>query len=192
MRFAGILLVLSLAMPAQAQFEWPAEFEDCTGPGAEFCFDGTPALIDSGCGASFEVYAGRIAWPILRNVGPVTIAVQARYAFSEQAILPLYVEVADRRSDSNLGCRTTRAGQVVLATSGAEQCGGTWQSFGPIDLARYGILLGEPYQVQCVFFRSTPDRTTIRSVGFACIRVTSHATSVVSAPWGIVKSLYRE
>jgi hypothetical protein len=179
-----------MAAPASAQLDLPTDLEDCTGPGADFCFDGTPALIDSGCGALFEGYAGRIAWPVLRNVGPVTIAVRTRYTFTGQTILPLYVEVASRRGDPNLGCTTLRPGQVVLVAQGAEQCGGTWQSIGPIDLTRYGVPFGEPYHVQCVFFRTTPDRITIRSAGFACIRLISHPLAIQPASWGVVKRLY--
>jgi hypothetical protein len=189
--FIIILLLLLLAVPAHAQLELPAELDDCTGPSALFCFNGAPAVIDSGCGAIFDGYAGRIAWPPLRNIGPVTIEIKTEYSFTRQAILPLYVEVATRRGESDLRCSTSRAGRVVLVAQGAERCGGTWQSIGPIDLIAYGIALGDPYQVQCVFFRTTPDQVTIRSIGFACIRVNPYPAATQAARWGAVKQIFK-
>ncbi len=191
-RLAILLPALSVAT-AWAQQDLPTELNDCTGPGADFCFDDTPALIDSGCGARFEGYAGRISWPVLRNVGPVTIAVQTLFTREGQTLFPLYVEVRNRTSPLDLlDCNTTLGGVVVLVAEGADQCGGTWESVGPIDLRRYGTPLGAPYSVQCVFFRTTPTGVTPRSVGFSCIRVTSAPTLVTAIDWGIVKSLYRD
>ena len=199
MRVLWIILVLGLrSAPALGQQDLPTELDDCTGLGASFCFDGTPALLDSGCGSRFEGYDGRIAWPVLRNVGPVTIAVQTRYRFDtrpgqEQPVMPLYVEICGRGSPlDRLECRTGLGGVLVLVAQGAEQCGGTWESIGPIDLARYGVPLGEPYNVQCVFFRLGPEPRTPRSVGLSCIRVTSSITTVSKATWGMVKSLYAD
>jgi len=198
MRIGSIILVIALgSAPALGQQDFPTELEDCTGPGASFCFDGVPALLDSECGSRFEGYDGRIAWPVLRNLGPVTIAIQTRYRFDarpgqEQPIMPLYVEVCRRGSElDRLECRTGFGGVLVLIAQGAEQCGGTWESVGPIDLARYGVPLGDPYNVQCAFFRHGPEPRTPRSVGFSCIRVTS-STPVSKATWGIVKSLYTD
>jgi hypothetical protein len=189
--WVGLLLVM-LATRVWAQPDLPTELDDCTGPDADFCFDGTVALIDSGCGARFEGYLGRISWPVLRSVGPVTLAVQTRFT-REGAIFPLYVEVRGRTSSlDSLHCNTGLGGNVVLVAPGADQCGGTWESVGPLDLRLYGVPLGAPYSVQCVFFTGIPHRWTARSVGFSCIRVTSYPTTIASIPWGSVKSLYRD
>jgi len=187
MFWVGILVTTA----AWGQPDLPTELEDCTGPSAEFCFDGAPALIDSGCGALFENYQGRIAWPPLRNVGPVTISVQARHTFTSQTFFPLYVEVQARRIDDPPICQDGLGGLVVLVARGADRCGGTWESIGPIDLVPFGVPLGSPYSVQCIFFRTTPSDVTVRTVGFSCIRVTSHPSILVSTSWGNVRTLFK-
>jgi len=192
----GVLLALAITTAA-AQQDLPTELDDCTGPGADFCFDRTlaVAVIDSGCGARFEGYVGRISWPVMRNVGPVTIAVQTRYLREGNTQFPLYVEVDGRTSaNDSLHCRTGLAGQVVLVAQGADQCGGTWESVGPLDLRHYGVRLGKPYTVQCIFFRPPLGSGLFpaRSIGFSCIRVTTAPTAVTTVNWGIVKSLYRD
>jgi hypothetical protein len=182
----GLLIVA--CGTARAQSALPTELEDCTGPDANLCFDGDPTLIEEGCGARFEGYAGRIAWAALENVGPVTIAVQTWSSFASQTFIPLYVEVVRRVADTI--CNTTLAGRVVLVAGGSDRCGGTWESVGPIDLVRYGVPLGDNYSVQCVFFRTSPG-VSARTVGFSCIRVTSTPTGTASGHWGVVKALYK-
>jgi hypothetical protein len=191
-----ILSLLLWSDVAFAQQDFPTELDDCTGPGADFCFDGVPALLDSECAAIFEGYDGRIAWPPLRNMGPVTIAVQTRFRVGSgpqgSFMLPLYVEVRNRTSEfDRLECDTGLSGSLVLVANGSEQCGGIWESVGPLDLTRYGLPLGALYSVHCVFFRLSPQERTTRSVGFSCIRVTSNPTTVAAATWGLVKSLYK-
>jgi hypothetical protein len=183
-----VALLVAVSGEARAQPAPPIELEDCTGPGAEFCFDGDSTLISEGCGVRFEGYVGRIAWQPLRNVGPVTIAVQTWSSFASQTFIPLYVEVVRRIDDD--GCVGTRPGRVVLMAEGSERCGGTWKSVGPLDLARYGVPLGDNYHVQCTFFR-TSTGVTVRTVGFSCIRVTSEPMPITRATWNLVKALYR-
>jgi hypothetical protein len=191
MKWLSIIVLLAATTVAHSQADLPTELEDCTGSEADFCFDGTAALVDSGCGARFEGYAGRIAWPVMKNVGPVTIAVQTRYTPAGQTVFPLYVEARGRDAPGDvLDCRTGLGGQLVLVAHGADRCGGTWESIGPIDLQAYGVPLGAPYNLQCVFFRTTPTRVTARTVGFSCIRVTSIPAATMAASWGSVKTLY--
>ena len=191
MSWIGILL--ALAATAHAQSDIPTELEDCVGPGADFCFSGTSALIDSGCGARFEGFVGRIAWPALLNVGPVTIAVQTRNtSFEGQTWFPLYVEVRGRGYPSEgRECNTGLGGDLVLVARGGLSCGGTWESVGPIDLRPYGIFLGTIYSVQCVFFRTVPDGLGARTVGFSCIRVTSTPEALGALTWTAAKRLYK-
>jgi hypothetical protein len=192
MRLEMSLLVLMAAAVVEAQTELPTELENCVGEQADFCFDGEPALIDS-CGAIFEGYQGRIAWPALRNVGPVTIAVQTRStSLRGQTLFPLYVEVTARTGPgAGTDCRTVLGGLVVLVAHSADQCGGTWESVGPLDLTAYGVPMGAPYSVSCAFFRSTPADITARTVGFSCIRIHTSASLVAAAQWSAVKVLYQ-
>lgn len=177
---------------AYGQAELPTELEDCTGPEANFCFDGEPAILQEGCGVTFEGYVGRIAWPALKNVGPVVISVQSWNSFESQTFIPLYVEVVGRvLPQDGTDCRTGRGGHLVLVAQGADRCGGTWESVGPIDLAAYGVPLGANYSVQCVFFRTSPG-VTVRTIGFSCISVTTVPTMTAGTNWGMVKSLYKK
>jgi hypothetical protein len=190
-RSSWLAIILLAGASAHAQPDFPTNLEDCTGENATFCFTGTPVLVDSSCGARFENYQGRIAWPPLRNVGPVVIAVQARHSFEFQTFYPLYVQVRARGPNHPPICEDGLSARVVLAARGADQCGGTWESIGPIDLENYGVPLGSLYSVQAIFFRTTPDQVTVRTVGFSCIRVTAMPTLGVSVPWSSVKILYR-
>jgi len=184
------LALLALAAETvRAEADLPTELNDCAGTETSACFNEASALLDSGCGARFVDYWGRISWPVLKNVGPVVIAVQTRFILEEHTLFPLYVEVRNRTSPvDRLECDNTLGGQVVLVAQGADQCGGTWESVGPIDLRRWGVPLGAPYSVQCVFFHS---RVAVRSVALACIRVTPAPTAVTTIHWAKVKALYQ-
>lgn len=185
---ACLALQVSLA---HAQGSLPVELEDCTGPGATFCFDTAPLTIENACGALFENYQGRVGWPALRNAGPITVSVQTRNTgFDGQTWYPLYVEVAPR-IPTDTGCATERPGYLVLSTNSGFACGGSWASVGPIDLTTYHIPLGGAYSVQCVFFRTTPTGVTHRTVGFSCIRVSSTQSAATGAEWSSVKTLYK-
>jgi hypothetical protein len=195
MRSFVFVLLLLAATPVAA--EEPTELYDCLddvdGPG--FCTDSTAVLVERGCGATFNRYHTRIAWPVLRNVGPVTIAVKTRSLFQLYS-LPLYVEVVGRTlSGDDFRCYPGLAGFLVLVAQGGVDCGGTWESVGPIDLTSYGVPFGALYNVQAVFFESIPyddqGNVGIQSIGFSCLRVTSHPLAIASTTWSNVKVLFR-
>ena len=198
MKYIFLTILLGFAAGPIAGQE-PTELYDCvddaTGP--SFCSDSTATLVDAGCGTTFNRYHGNIAWPVLRNVGPVTISVKTRYLPFAGAQLPLYVEVRGRTEvEDPKDCRTGLGGLLILIAQGGPACGGVWESVGPIDLAQFGVPLGELYNVQAVFFESLPSpafpgRYLFHSIGFSCIRITSHPLAVTAARWSAVKALYR-
>ena len=196
-----LVFVLLLVVAVRAIAEEPTELYDCVddadGPG--FCTrDSTAVLVDEGCGATFTRYHGRIAWPVLRNVGPVTISVKTRvkrFPETQDIYLPLFIEVVGRTtSGDDFRCRSL-GGIVVLVAQGGPDCGGTWESVGPINLSSFGVPLGALYHVQTTFFESLPDPLSgyvqVHSLGFSCLRVTSHPVAVASTTWSNVKVHYR-
>jgi len=190
--------VAMLLVAAGVGAQEPTEIYDCVDDpdGADFCSDSTAVLVDGSCGTTFNRYHGRIAWPALRNVGPVTISVKTRRIQFGTTSLPLYIEVVPRVPGESQGCRTWGAvgGFLILVAQGGPDCGGTWESVGPISLASFGVPLGSLYHLQAVFFESIPDdsgRVSFHSVGFSCLQVTSHPTAVGSATWTNVKALFR-
>jgi hypothetical protein len=198
MRKLAFILVLMVAGWASAQE--PSELYDCVddadGPG--FCSeDSIPILEDQGCGATFNRYHGKIAWPVLRNVGPVTISVKTRVRrFPELTIeyLPLYVEVVGRTAGpgDDYRCRTSFGGFVLLVAQGGPDCGGAWESVGPISLVRFGVPAGALYHIQMAFFESgPPPARQFHTLGFACLRVSSHPDAVTAASWGTIKTYYK-
>jgi hypothetical protein len=181
-------------MPLQAHGQEPTELYDCVddedGPG--FCTrDSTPVLEDEGCGATFNRYHSRIAWPVLRNVGQVTISVKTRvkkFPETQDQYLPLYVEVVGRTFvNDDYRCRQL-GGLVILVAQGGPDCGGAWESVGPISLERFGVPRGALYHIQIPFFESAAGFHTI---GFACLRVISHPDPIAAINWGTVKSIYK-
>lgn len=188
MRGSPLPLVLLLAAGAGAQE--PTELYDCVDDtdGPSFCtYDSAAVLVDEGCGATFNRYHGVIAWPALRNVGPVTISVRTRAVIGRADYLPLYIEVVEAIP----GCRAWRTAFLALEVQGGVLCGGRWESVGPVDLREFGVSLGELYTVQAVFLESIPGQVKAHSVGFNCIRVTSHPLEVAPATWSTIKVLYR-
>jgi hypothetical protein len=188
--WCALFIILDVA---HAAADVPTELEDCI-TDADFCFSFDPVLIDEACGARFESFQGSISWPPLKNVGPVTIAVQTRHV--GRTNFPFYVEIAQRGHPGDPGTCRPWTGEVVLVAQGGTQCGGTWESIGPIDLAAgFGVPLGSNYSVHCLFFRSLPTEPPgreARSVGFSCIRVTSTPTPLAPGSWSLVKRLYRD
>ena len=188
MRTKPFLLLMLLAVGAGA--EEPTELYDCVNDadGPSFCTgDSTAVLVDEGCGATFNRYHGRIAWPVLRNVGPVIISVRTRAVIGLPTELPLYIEVRQAIP----GCWVWGSAQVALVALGGVLCGGRWESVGPVDLMEFGVPLGELYTVQAVFLESIPGQFKYNSVGLNCIRVTSHPLAVAPATWSDIKVLYR-
>ena len=107
--------------------------------GSDFCTsDSVTVPVDEGCGATFNRYHAKIAWPVLRNVGPVTISVKTHYVPLGNTQLPLYIEVT-RRTETDKECRTGRSGRLILVAQGGPECGGAWESAGPISLVRFGV-----------------------------------------------------
>jgi hypothetical protein len=191
----AILLPVLIGVAISANGELPTELDECVGPGATSCSDSTAILVDQGCGAVFYRYHGCLAWPALRCVGPVTIAVKTRFVEYQNTSYPLYVEVRGRSNPTDsTDCRTGMGGHVVLVAQGGPECGGTWESVGPIDLSSSGVHVGANYSVQCIFFNDLPGPFPgyePHSVGFACIRVTAHPTTVSPVDWTAVKRLYQ-
>lgn len=197
MRWVPFILALCL-VPVQATAQEPTDLYDCVddedGPG--FCArDSTPVLVDEGCGATFNRYHGRIAWPVLRNVGPVTISVKTRvkrFPETQTQFLPLYVEVVGRTfTNDDYRCRQL-GGLVILVAQGGPDCGGAWESVGPISLVRFGVPPGALYHIQMPFFEGPPPPTgQFHTIGFSCLRVTSHPDAITAVSWGTVKSLYK-
>ncbi len=196
MREFWIALILLVATRVGAQE--PTELYDCVddadGPG--FCTgDSTVVLVDEGCGATFNRYHGRIAWPVLRNVGPVTISVKTRYVRFSTTQLPLYIEVRGHIEPVEpIDCTTGLSGHLILVSQGGPECDGAWESVGPISLVPFGVPLGALYTVQAVFFEALPDdhgEIPFHSIGFSCIRVTSHPSPIALTTWSRVKVLFR-
>lgn len=195
----GFVLILLLVAAAHAAAQEPTELYDCVddADGPDFCTsDSVVVPVDEGCGATFNRYHGTIAWPVLRNVGPVTIAVKTRYLpYPGRTYLPLYVEVRGRTEPADpKDCRTGLSGHVILVAQGGSECGGAWESAGPINLRPFGVPLGALYTVQVLFFESVPDHhgePSFYTVGFSCLRVTTHPTAVASTTWSNLKVLYR-
>ena len=164
------------------------ELDDCLGPGTLSCSYEEGTLIDSLCGQRFYVHLGVVSWPALRNVGPITIELHTR-TIPLITIYPLFVQIVQRDEP---GC-TFGGGDVVYTAYGLNQCGGTTEILGPMDLTRLNIPLGELYSIAIMFYQNLPNpHRRNYSVALSCIRVISHPTTVVSAPWSLVKSLYRE
>jgi hypothetical protein len=191
-----LLFALLVFGAGRAYAQMPTELYDCVddADGPNFCaYDSTAVLVDAGCGATFNRYRAKIAWPVLWNVGPITIAVKTRsILFKGPPQVPLYIEVASRNAQQDpRDCRTGFNGFLILAAQGGPHCVGTWESVGPIDLAWFGIPLGTPYNVQAVFLESLPGTVDFHSIGFACIRITSHPVAVQPGTWTNIKVLYR-
>ena len=192
----SVFFALLLAVGTQSYAQMPTELYDCVddADGLNFCaLDSTAVLVDEECGATFNRYHAKIAWPVLWNVGPITISVKTRsMPFTPPPQVPLYVELASRNLPMDTReCRTSFPGYVVLAAQGGPHCGGTWEITGPIDLAWFGIPLGTPYNVQAVFLESLPGTIDFHSIGFSCIRIISHPTAVTSTTWSNMKVLFR-
>lgn len=182
-RFVLTLLALLGGGAAGAQ---PTELFSCFEPGT-FCseapFD-TLETYDMDCGQTFKIIQGRVAFPPLRNLGPVTIRVRT---YGRPATTPLYVEVRGPNR-AGLGCTTVLAGSLVLIAYGfPTQCGGVWESIGPIDLTRTGVPMGEEYHVQLEGFREYGGQT----VAVSCVEVTRGTTPVSAVTWGNMKRTYR-
>ena len=191
--FISLFVVMSGELQAQ-----PSEFSSCLEEGS-FCSEAPLDTIltrgpggDFGCGQEFYKIIGRVAFPLLVNQGPVTISVLT-LAPSAYARYPLYVEIRPHVPGDPSNCTTLLAGTLVLEAQGfPTQCGGVWETIGPLDLTQRGIALGATYHIQVVGFREL--MTGYHSTGLACIRLTSavrERAPVALNAWGRIKQLYR-
>jgi len=152
-------------------------------PDTNVCSEAPAVLLEESCGEQFYFHRGRLSWPALRAVGPITIAVKVKHHGS--TYLPLYVEiVSDVQSPE---CATGILQFPVLITEGAPDCGGTWYSVGPLDITRF-TPLGTFYRVQVEFFDADPVGY-VRSPGLACVRVTT-PTEITPRTWSSTKKAY--
>ena len=182
------ILVFSPVTAAGQQSEL---FRSCLEEGS-YCSESPPETLETfgrNCGEIFYQFKGRVAFPPLVSTGtPITIAVKT-FA-TTYTPFPLYVEIRPRTPlEDSLDCTTLLAGALVLVAQGSDQCGGLWESVGPIDLTQRGVALGKKYHVQLVFFED--NGSGWQSNGVSCIRVTSSPDLVVTNTWGRVKQLYR-
>jgi hypothetical protein len=181
------LFVASLVCGAPARAQ-ETSLQDCLGDGTVACYDSTAILLDESCGGRFYNYRGRVAWPLLRNVGPIVISATTRW-LPDRTPFPLYIEVVSYQVPY---CTPDVAGTVVMAVQGARQCGGTTDIVGPLDLtslARIG--LGELYYVQAVFFQTLAATPTRYTVPMSCITIEPAPTALTQRAWTAVKALYR-
>src|SRR2546422_1404728 len=120
----GWIVVPLVAIPwgpeVQAQ---QSELFSCVASGG-YCSDTTGDVLAEGCGQTFYQFTGRVAWPPLVNLGPVTIGV--RTLANQGTPYPIYVEIRDHTSIDPQGCTTLLAGALVLVAQGSTQCGGEW------------------------------------------------------------------
>jgi len=167
----------------------PTEMSSCLEEGS-YCTEAIPDTLNTfgdDCGVTFRVVVGRLAFPSLVNRGPVVISVRT-YARPGN-LYPLYVEAAQRGVPLP-SCTTRLSGNLVMAAEGVpKQCGGVWETVGPLDLTESGIPLGAEYHVQLVGFHDP--RTQTGTTGVACVSVSTPPNNVMRVPWHTVRVLYR-
>lgn len=187
--WALLALGLSLLVPGTATQAQPSEFSSCFEEGSYCSESPLDTLIVDSCGALFRQFVGRVAFPPLVNRGPVTIRI--RTVSIPLTPFPLYVEIRGHTPSEPTSCTTLLAGDVVLVGQGiVRQCGGTWESVGPLDLTLSGVLPGGLYHVQLVGFVN-PDNG-YGTVGVACVELSSPTSLVQTVNWQRVKQLYKE
>ncbi len=180
--WAAVYFVFVLATFASRSAAQDVNLFACLG-GPLPCYEEVLTHRMSGCSKLFWSYAGRVAWWPLRNVGPITVEVEAVNTATTR--YPLYVEIVPV---ATLPCPSLSPGVVVMSTLGTTACP-AWQTSAPIDISAI-VPMGELYTVQLVFFRSITGQ--FFSPASDCIRVTAHPVSPVAGKaWGHVKTLYQ-
>jgi hypothetical protein len=190
---AIVRVLLGVLVHASAASAFDVELDDCLAISTRVCADSPRVLVGSECGPTFYRFNGRIAWPPLKNIGPVTIAIQTR-AHPMSTVMPLYLEIQSLSSiDDSTACRAGLGGVLLFAEPGSLDCEGIWTTVGPFDLQGFGVSQGEFYRVQVVFFETVPFPTGQigHSPGMSCIRVTLQLSAVVPSTWTRTKLLYR-
>lgn len=191
-RVVGIIALLCAA-GANVSVAQDVELDDCLGPGSQMCTVSPAILVEDSCGSASYRFNGRIAWPPLKNAGPVTISVKTRIVDRFATTFPMYVELGTLGLNDSSVCITGRSSPLLLAVQDGRTCGGTWTSIGPINLEDYGVPQGEFYLIKCVFFETiaNPLGQTLFSPGLSCIRVEANSrTYVQSMSWTHAKRLY--
>lgn len=187
MKRTTFFLLFSFASQAVAT-DNAVDLHDCV-DSPQYCNLSPVVVFEDGCD-QFHRFRGRISWPPLQYVAPVSISVKTRADYFTS--IPLYVEVRKVPPD-RIECSTTQSARLVLSALGGASCGGTWETIGPLDLSPYGIHEGDSYVVRLVFFESVPNDfgQTYHSPWFSCIDVVPSTSAVTNAGWGHVKALYR-
>ena len=188
-----LLFALSAARGAAQPADLPTGFFTCLDD-SNFCVDSPLDTMDLGpyaCGETFYRFAGRMAFPVLRNVGPVTISLKTIGYSPEAKRFPLYVEIRYRDPQVEpLVCTQFLAGGLVMIADGLPvHCGGVWESV-TVDPTQVGVPFNSAYHIQITGLKwwRVPD-----SPGLACVRVTADTTTAIHArTWSFVKKLYRD
>jgi len=139
----------------------------------------------SPCGV-FWIHRGLVSWPPLRAVGSITVEIETYDGALN--VLPLYVEIKGRVDST--GCKPPGSGEVILDTRSRQQCGGVWESVGPLDIRQF-TPIGSFYRIQVFSLVANPPGVGIHSPGVRCLRVTVDPATVATESWGRVKMLYR-
>ena len=170
-----------LAVDAWAQ---ETELFSCLDDSA-FCRESTGEVVDQSCGLTFRFFRGRISW-VLQATGPISVSVRTKVAVS--SYLPVYIQIA-RVLDQT--CALAGPPYLILVAEGSVECGGIWETVGPIDITRF-TPIGSPYRIIVDAFDGHPVPNA-RSVGLACIRVTTtaQANTLDGNSWASVKALYK-
>lgn len=183
---AAITLAIALFASAQAAAQ-PTDLDACLSGGGPqpLCEDiHAASVLDIFCDPIrvFELYNGRVAWAPLRCVGPITIALNTRSLTSTR--FPLYVEIVPVQNLDHC----PGPGVLVMVAHGGNQCGGIWETSGPLDITSI-VPLGSLYAIQLVFFYAAYGAYLSPAVD--CIRVTAQPMAIEARTWSQVKTLYR-
>ena len=183
LRMSPYLLMGLFGLPALGQ---DAELHACL-PDSNACSETEAVPLADYCGNTFYLYQGRVSWPALRAVGPIGASVQT-YG-PQDTYFPLYVEILPGVTSPE--CTTGGGGSLLLETRGRGQCGGLWQTVGPIDTVPLSIFPGDLYRIRVVFILPIPISVG-HSPALACISVTTETPSgSARRSWGQIKQLYK-
>lgn len=121
---ATLALALALVMASCVQAQ-ETELFSCL-PDTAACFESPGELAAQSCGEDFYFHRGRLSWPALMAVGPITISVLTKTLTGDNP-LPLYVQIV--RDLQTASCSTGDAiVYPLIVTRGLPQCGGVWKA----------------------------------------------------------------
>jgi hypothetical protein len=175
-----------LGLPCFAQ---ESELHACL-PDSNVCSETEAVPLSDYCGNTFFLYQGRVSWPALRAVGPITVSVQT-YG-PEGTYFPLYVQILPFATTSQCTTSGTSGGGILLLeTRGLGQCGGLWETIGPIETIPFGISPGDLYRIRILFIQPTPNSGG-HSPALGCVSVTTETPRAIAhKSWGQVKQIYK-